>query len=51
MGDGKTPESTGRGQSTGQDILDLAEIAKTAIAQRDYLQDKHVADTKTVNSN
>ena len=49
MGDGKTPESTGRGQSTGQDILDLAEIAKTAIAQRDYLQDKHQADVQTVN--
>lgn len=51
VGDGQTPESTGRGQSAGQDILDLAEIAKTAIAQRDYLQDKHVADTKTVNGN
>ena len=51
MGDGQAPESTGRGQSAGQDILDLAEIAKTAIAQRNYLQDKHVADTKTVNGN
>ena len=49
VGDDPTPDASGGERPVESYILDLAEAAKTAIAQRDYLREKNAVDEKTVN--
>ena len=49
LGDESTPDASGGERPVESYILDLAEAAKTAIAQRDYLREKNAVDEKTVN--
>lgn len=51
VGERSEPDSFTSGRPVESDILDLAEIAKTAIAQRDYLNAKHVLDLTALGVN